>query len=276
MTNIYNKLWQCKTELNNERLEIVKALQESFYAMKKSIATDTDCIRITDQETDEQRAVIVEGIKKNSKSASICIRAKIDYDLDVKNLNEILASKIVPHLGFGEALQAKKVNRPNVYKVVTDATLKSDLCQREFKSEYQGVLDVEALVLKSEKTLKDGDVTEQFSQVNPIQRFLCPIFKKIMVEPQLNTACGHKFSKMAIFKFLKSQGAAAKCPFSGCNRPLREENLILDEELVADIAEFKKSQLGFGGSSSAAGRKRMREKEDEGDVIDDNDDDDEL
>jgi hypothetical protein len=276
MANIYKKLWQSKAEVDKEKFEMVKALQNSFFAMKKSIAADTGSIRINDQETDEQRAVVVEGIKKNSKSVSICIKAKIDYELDVKNLNEILASKVVPHLGFGEALKAKKANRPNVYKLVTDATLKSDLCKKEYKSDYQCVLDVEALVLKSENLLKDGDISEMFTQVDPTQRFFCPIYKTLMIEPQLNTVCGHKYSKKGIFTILKKNGAEAKCPFPGCNKPLREENLILDEELVADIAEYKKSQLGFGGSSSAAGRKRMREKDNGGEVIDDNDDDDAL
>ena len=106
---------------------------------------------------------------------------------------------------------------------------------------------------------EEGEVAEMYTQVDPTLRFKCGITRALMIDPQRLAGCGHTFSKRGILSVLKkSQQEGAKCPKSGCNKPLKESDLILHEEMAADIARY---------NLELSGKKRKLDKK-EGEVID--------
>ena len=255
-------------ETKKEREEVAKVIQTSLFMMKKAIKSDAELISSgTGKETDVERKALLDAIKNSSKLLKNVAKARLEVILDAESLTEVLATKAAPPRGYAEALKAKKPERKDAYKVVTDATLKSARYVSEHAGIHQVLEDVEAIIKKSEADQAEGEISEMFTQVDPAIRFKCGVTCKTFVDPQRLAGCGHTFSKSALLSILRSAKlAAVKCPKSGCNKSFKETDLIPDEELAADVARYNLEQSGASG----AGKKRKHGK-DEGEAIDEYD-----
>lgn len=258
-------------EIKKDREEVAKVIQGSLFAVKKAITSDAELISSgTGKETDAERKALLDTIRNSSKLLRNVAKARLEVILDADSLTEVLATKTAPPRGYAEALKAKKSERIDAYKVVSDATLKSARYRSEHAGHHQVLEDVEALIKKSEANQAEGELSELYTQVDPTLRFKCGVTRALMIDPQRLAGCGHTFSKRGILSVLKkSHQAVGKCPKSGCNKPFKESDLIPDEELAADIARYN-LELSGGGSSSAVGKKRKHDKN-EGEVIDEDD-----
>lgn len=67
----------------------------------------------------------------------------------------------------------------------------------------------------------------------------CPITQKPFVEPVLNKACRHSYSKQAILGHLAQKHGRVRCPVLGCNKYVTKDELEPDHALQGKLRRQK-------------------------------------
>lgn len=67
----------------------------------------------------------------------------------------------------------------------------------------------------------------------------CPISRTTMVNPMKNSECGHTYDERNI-KELLGRRATIRCPVAGCAAVVRANTLVLDKDLLKEIAKPKR------------------------------------
>ncbi|XP_054712178.1 E3 SUMO-protein ligase NSE2-like [Uloborus diversus] len=80
----------------------------------------------------------------------------------------------------------------------------------------------------------DGD--SELFVTDATETYLDPLTKKTIEDPVKSRLCNHAYERSSIMKFLQK---SRKCPYSGCHRVLRREDLVEDLELKKKLLSLK-------------------------------------
>jgi len=107
----------------------------------------------------------------------------------------------------------------------------------------------------------DDDIIVENGEVN----FTCPITRKPFVDPVKNRACGHSYSRAAIYEVIararRGRGNACPCPVAGCQKTVSKANLVDDVALA--FAMQRQSRVDAAKAAATAADAMDEEEEEE-------------
>ena len=88
---------------------------------------------------------------------------------------------------------------------------------------------------------RPGEADDELEVAGGVVNLTCPISRKLMENPVLNSNCTHCYDYKSVVQFIRS-AVGGRCTCPECNAPLNTSDLVTDELMALRIHGYNRDQ----------------------------------